>query len=139
MEKAGTNFQMVSFGPIVTRTETTDDGRRVEFMDTLHLTGAEISINSFGPNEFTPFVHAHKLNEEIYFILKGEGVFKVDEQEFAVNEGDMIRIDPAGHRTIKAGNDGMTYMCIQVEQNSLTQATADDGIMIEDDKASWMD
>jgi mannose-6-phosphate isomerase-like protein (cupin superfamily) len=138
MEKTGTNFQVTSLGPIVTRTATTDDGRRIELRDTLQLTGAEISINSYGPNEFTPFVHAHKLNEEIYFILKGEGVFKVDDDEFAVNEGDMIRVNPAGARAIKAGNDGMTYMCIQVEANSLHQATADDGILIEDNAASWM-
>jgi len=134
MATSGTNFQVTSFGPIAI-----ESGKRVEMKETLQLTGAEISINSYGPNEFTPFVHAHKLNEEIYFILKGEGVFKIDADEFAVNEGDMIRVAPAGKRAIKAGNDGLTYMCIQVQENSLTQATHEDGVLIEDDNASWME
>jgi len=135
MEKTGPNFQMTSLGAISTYT----DKGRIELKSLLNLTGAEISINAYAPNEFTPFVHAHKLNEEIYYVLKGEGVFKIDDEEFAINEGDMVRVDPAGKRAIKAGNDGITYMCIQVQQNSLTQATKDDGVLIEDDKASWME
>lgn len=133
MEKTGTNFQITSLGTFELATEHT----RRELKETLNLTGAEISINTYAPNDFTPFVHAHKLNEEIYIILKGSGTFKVDADEFAVSEGDVIRIDPAGHRAIQSER-GMTYMCIQVQQNSLTQATAEDGIIIEDDNASWM-
>ncbi len=84
-----------------------------------------------------PFVHAHKLNEEVYIILSGDGTFMVDGEEFAVKEGDVVRVDPAGERALKAGDNGMTYVCIQVQAGSLTQATMDDGAMCET-KASWM-
>lgn len=44
---------------------------RVELHDKLHLTGAEISVNSLPAGASVPFVHYHKQNEEIYAIVEG--------------------------------------------------------------------
>ena len=103
----------------------------------LGLTGCEVSFNYLEPNKFPPFVHTHKLNEEVYIVVSGEGMFKVDDEEFPIREGSFVRVAPAGERAIKAGDEGMTYICIQAQKGSLTQATSDDGVMVES-KASWM-
>ena len=111
---------------------------RVTFRDALALTGSEISVNAMEPGGFRPYVHSHKLNEEIYIVLSGSGEFMVDGEEFPIQTGSVIRVDPAGERAIKASDDqALTYMCIQVEAGSLTQATREDGILNES-KASWM-
>jgi len=111
---------------------------RVMLKDELGMTGCEISINSVPAGKFTPFVHAHKLNEEIYIIVRGHGLFMVDGEEFDIQEGTIIRVSPKGERAIKAKEEELVYICIQVQVDSLTQASKEDGIIIENSKASWM-
>lgn len=103
----------------------------------LSLTGSEISFNYTPAGGFTPFVHSHKLNEEVYIVISGNGRFMVDGDEFAIMEGSIIRVAPAGERAIKAENEDLVYICIQTQAGSLTQATNDDGV-ISESKASWM-
>jgi len=103
----------------------------------LSLTGSEISFNYTPAGEFTPFVHTHKLNEEVYIVISGNGKFMVDGDEFTIQEGSIIRVAPLGERAIKAENEDLVYICIQTQAGSLTQATNDDGV-ISESKASWM-
>ncbi len=110
---------------------------RVMAGETLGLTGCEVSMNSLPPGGFPPFVHSHKLNEEVYIIVSGSGMFSVDGEEFPIHEGGVIRVAPEGKRAIKAGNETLVYICIQAQRGSLTQATMEDGIMNEE-KTSWM-
>lgn len=110
---------------------------RVMAKDELSLTGSEISFNYMPAGKYTPFVHSHKLNEEVYIVVSGSGRFMVDNDEFDIKAGSVIRVAPTGERAIKAGNEDLVYICIQAQANSLTQATHDDGI-ISEAKASWM-
>ena len=64
------------------------EGARIEFHDRLGLTGSEISINELPAKAAVPFVHAHKENEEVYYIVKGSGTFAIDGEEVALKEGD---------------------------------------------------
>ena len=41
---------------------------RLMLGEELGITGCEISMNSTPAGKFTPFVHSHKLNEEIYIV-----------------------------------------------------------------------
>lgn len=101
---------------------------RTELHDPLGLTGAEISINHLGAGECVPFVHAHKQNEEIYAVLSGEGRAVIDGEETLLQAGDWIRISPAGKRQFFAAKDSdITFLCIQVKENSLEGYTMDDG------------
>lgn len=105
------------------------EGARTELHDRLGLTGAEISVNTLPAGASVPFVHAHKANEEIYFILSGKGKVIVDGEEVDLNEGDWIRIAPAGKRQFFASSDSpISYICIQVKADSLGAYTADDAI-----------
>lgn len=103
---------------------------RVELHQTLGLTGAEISLNQLPAGASVPFVHAHKNNEEIYGILSGQGKVMIDGETVALSSGDWLRIAPAAKRQFFTGEDsGMTFVCIQVKENSLGGFTADDAIV----------
>ena len=130
MKKTGTNYRVSSIGDLQTL-------RRVTLHDELALTGSEISINEIPAGKSVPFVHSHKRNEEVYLILKGKGQFYIDGDEFAVEEGDAIRIDPAGARGMKADSQSpLRYICIQTEAKSLVQFTQNDGTRV-DAKPTW--
>ena len=97
---------------------------RVELHETLKLTGAEISVNQLPAGSGVPFVHSHKKNEEIY----GKAV--IDGEEIPVAAGDWMRVAPAAKRQFFAASDSdMTYICIQVRENSLEGFTAGDAVM----------
>ena len=103
---------------------------RVELHDLLALTGAEISVNQLPAGVGVPFVHSHKNNEEIYGILAGKGKVVLDGEEIALNAGDWLKVAPAAKRQFSAAADsGITYLCIQVKENSLGGFTADDAVV----------
>ena len=106
------------------------EGARTELHDKLALTGAEISVNTLPAGSSVPFVHAHKENEEIYFVLSGKGKAVVDGDEIALTEGDWLRIAPAGRRQFFAFADSaLSYICIQVKAGSLGTYTAEDALL----------
>ena len=105
------------------------DDARTELHDKLSLTGAEISINHLPAGGCVPFVHAHKNNEEIYGILSGKGKAVIDEETVELTAGDWLRVSPAAKRQFFAAEDtGISYVCIQVKENSLEGYTMDDAI-----------
>lgn len=130
MKKIGKNYKASSIGCI-------KELGRVTLNEQLALTGSEVSINELPAGVSVPFVHSHKCNEEVYIILSGKGRFFIDGDEFEVEAGDVVRIDPAGERCIKAGDqDTIKFICIQTESKSLVQFTQNDGVSSEA-KPSW--
>lgn len=112
-----------------TKTNIGNEGR-TELHDALALTGAEISINSLPAGAGVPFVHSHKNNEEIYGIISGKGKVVIDGEEIALSTGDWLRIAPAAKRQFSAAADsGITFVCIQVKENSLEGFTAGDAVV----------
>ena len=103
---------------------------RVELHDQLGLTGAEVSINQLPAGAGVPFVHAQKSNEEIYGILAGEGQAVIDGEEVSLTAGDWLKVAPAAKRQFSAAaHTGITFVCIQVKENSLGGFTAGDAIV----------
>ncbi len=129
MVKAGKNYKLTMAA----------NGVREIFNEKLSLTGAEISINELSAGASIPFVHAHKLNEEVYIIIEGKGQIYIDGEEMDIEKGNVFCIDPAGQRCIKAADDStIRYICVQTLANSLTQFTETDGIIDESIKTSWL-
>ena len=82
---------------------------RVELHDKLALTGAEVSINQ---------------------LPAGAGKAVIDGEEVALTAGDWLKVAPAAKRQFSAAADtGITYICIQVKENSLGGFTAEDAIV----------
>ena len=107
-----------------------DNEGRVELHEALSLTGAEISINDLPAGANVPFVHSHKNNEEVYGILSGKGKVVIDGEEIALTAGDWVRIAPVAKRQFFAAEDeGISFVCIQIKENSLEGFTADDAVV----------
>lgn len=105
---------------------------RTELHDKLFLTGAEISINNLPAGTKVPFVHSHKKNEEIYFILSGRGRAVIDGETVELSAGDWVRISPTAKRQFSATSDSaINFACIQVKENSLEGYTRDDAVVEE--------
>ena len=89
----------------------------------LGATGSELSFQTLVPGQDSGFLHTHKTHEELYFILKGEGMYQVDGEQFAVSEGTIIRVSPDGKRALKnTGTTDMVMLCIQYRANAFTEA-----------------
>ena len=112
-----------------TKTNVGNEGR-TELHEALTLTGAEVSINSLPAGAGVPFVHSHKNNEEIYGIIAGKGTAIIHGDTVQITAGDWLKISPAAKRQFFAANDSsITYICIQVKENSLDGFTVDDAII----------
>lgn len=96
-------------------------------------TGAEFSFQTFRPGTETGFLHTHKTHEELYFFLSGSGSFQVDGETFPVGEGSVVRVAPAGRRSVR--NDGtqpLTMLCVQYRGNTFTAEDAADGELLNE-------
>ena len=103
---------------------------RIELHEKLSLTGVEISLNELPAGANVPFVYSHKENEEIYGILSGNGKAIIDGEEISLSTGDWLKIAPAAKRQFFASDiSGITYICIQVKENSLEHFTAEDAVI----------
>lgn len=95
----------------------------------LGLSGMEISINSLPAGVAMPFTHTHKLNEEVYFFLSGEGEFSVDDYIVPVGPGSVVRVAPEGRRCWRnSGEQPLNYLVIQARNCSMTESTTEDGL-----------
>lgn len=95
---------------------------------TVGATGSEFSFQSFLPGTETGFLHTHKEHEELYFFLSGKGEFQVDGQVFPVQEGSVVRVAPAGRRSVRNnGTEPLVMLCVQYKGNTFTAADAADG------------
>ena len=114
-----------------TKTNIGNEGR-VELHEALGLTGAEVSINVLPAGAGVPFVHSHKKNEEIYIILSGQGKAIIDGETVELRAGDFVRVAPAAKRQFFAGDDSaISFVCIQVQEDSLEEYTAADAVIAE--------
>lgn len=100
----------------------------------LQTTGSELSFQSFAPGQDSGFLHTHKNHEELYFILKGEGLYQVDGECIPVSEGSIVRVAPEGKRALKnTGDSEMLMLCVQYKGNAFTAEDASDGIILNDE------
>lgn len=139
MENRTDNYSILELGSFENLSKKEAVGRKGKLFlaDVLGLTGCEVSLNRLSAGQGVPFVHAHKKNEELYIIIKGTGTFFIDGSEFSVQEGSVIRIAPGGERSWKADDQDLYFICIQAQEGSLTQCSAQDGIRVPT-KVSWM-
>jgi mannose-6-phosphate isomerase-like protein (cupin superfamily) len=55
--------------------------------------------------------HYHKLSEEFYFILEGEGLVEIDGEASKIRSGDAILIPAKSWHQIMAANASLRFLC----------------------------
>ncbi len=105
----------------------------------LDLSSAEISFNNLPPNTSIPFYHKHRLNEEVYIFIRGQGEFQVDDFVFLVGEGTVVRVDPEGERCLRNTSDteDLCWVVVQSRTGSYPDHTIQDGFGVEK-RVSWV-
>lgn len=111
---------------------------RTELHDLLNLTGAEVSINNMPAGAAVPFVHRHQKNEEVYGVLEGNGQIWLDGKVVDIKAGDWFKVDPETPRALRAGDQGIRFVCIQVKAGSLEGYTMTDGLPVEGVSVPWL-
>ena len=85
------------------------------------------------------FLHTHKNHEELYFFLSGKGEFQVDGEVFPIQEGSVVRVAPAGKRSVRNnGTEPLLMFCVQYRGATFTadDTIAADGVIL-DEKVEW--
>ena len=85
----------------------------------LHATGGEFSFQVFQPGTETGFLHTHKQ-------------FQVDGEVIPVAEGSVVRVAPAGERSVRNnGTEPLVMLCVQYRAHTFTEADAADGNILQ--------
>jgi mannose-6-phosphate isomerase-like protein (cupin superfamily) len=79
-----------------------------------------LGAQAFGFNYFTippetegrEHDHAESNMEEVYFVVRGSGVMRVDGEEVELRAGRFVRVDGASTRRPTAGPDGLEFLAI---------------------------
>lgn len=65
-----------------------------------------------------PF-HNHRVNEELFFILEGEGEVRIGAETFKIKQGDLISNPPGGaetaHQIINTSDKELKYLAVSTK------------------------
>ena len=77
-----------------------------------------LGARAFGFNYFTlppgaegrEHDHAESGMEEVYFVVRGSGTMRVDDEDVELRPGRFVRVDGASRRVPVAGDDGLEFV-----------------------------
>ena len=78
----------------------------------------ELGARAFGFNYVTlpPGVegrehnHSEQNQEEVYFVVRGRGLMRIDGEEVELKPGRFVRVDPSSTRVPVAGEEGVEFV-----------------------------
>jgi uncharacterized cupin superfamily protein len=77
------------------------------------------NITKVPPGKRAVPLHNHRVNEEMFFIIKGTGEIRTGNERFPVREGDFIACPPGGpetaHQIINTGSEEMRYLAVSTK------------------------
>lgn len=65
------------------------------------------SFHRLKPGKRQPFGHRHEDAEEVYVVVRGAGLLKLDDEIIEVERLDAIRVSPTVTRAFEAGDEGL--------------------------------
>jgi mannose-6-phosphate isomerase-like protein (cupin superfamily) len=68
------------------------------------------SFHRLKPGKRQPFGHVHEDAEEVYVIVRGDGLLKLDDEIIEVETLDAIRVSPDVTRAFEAGDEGLEVL-----------------------------
>ncbi len=74
------------------------------------------SVSIVPPGKRVCPYHNHLINEEMFFIIEGEGTYRFNNQEYKVKAGDVVAAPPGGpetaHHIINTSKVELKYLCV---------------------------
>jgi len=74
------------------------------------------NITAVPPGKRAFPLHNHRVNEEMFFVLEGEGEVRIGAERHRVRRGDFIACPPGGpetaHQIINTGKDELKYLAV---------------------------
>jgi quercetin dioxygenase-like cupin family protein len=92
---------------------TTKDGSTIRELLGLPTSSARnqsLAEATLAPGQATQR-HYHRASEELYYLLEGSGEMEIDGDRREVASGDAILIPPGAWHQIRAGADGVRFLC----------------------------
>jgi mannose-6-phosphate isomerase-like protein (cupin superfamily) len=84
------------------------DGMEARFAkDAVEAEETGFSFHRLKPGIRQPFGHLHEEAEEVYVVIRGSGLFKLDDEIIEVEALDAIRVSPEVTRAFEAGDNGL--------------------------------
>jgi len=68
------------------------------------------SFHRIKPGKRQPFGHKHDEAEEVYVVVRGAGLLKLDDEIIEVESLDAIRVSPQVTRAFEAGDTGLEVL-----------------------------
>ena len=77
-----------------------------------HLDGKDlgVTLRRLAPNHQSDKAHSHKVQEEVYTVIKGGGRMLLDGQTEELKQWDVVRVAPETVRSFEAGPDGLELL-----------------------------
>jgi mannose-6-phosphate isomerase-like protein (cupin superfamily) len=73
----------------------------------LELEQSGLSYQRIPPDYRFPYGHTHKMQEEVFVVVRGSGRMKLDDEIIEVQEWDVVRVPPGTWRGYEAGPEGL--------------------------------
>jgi mannose-6-phosphate isomerase-like protein (cupin superfamily) len=80
--------------------------------DDLDAKRTGITHMKLNPGTRMPFGHVHEEAEEIYVVIAGSGLMKMDDEIVEIVELDAVRISPKTARGFEAGPEGISLIAV---------------------------
>ena len=91
--------------------EVVKEDDRYTVRDNTSLENLVVSSTRLNPNKSTSG-HKHDGQEEVYMFMEGSGTMWLDENEFPVEDGDVVLIADGVFHKVEAGDGGMYFVCV---------------------------
>jgi uncharacterized cupin superfamily protein len=79
--------------------------------------GYNLTVVPPGKRAF-PF-HAHRINEEMFFVVEGTGEVRIGPERYSIKQGDVIACPPGGkshaHQIINTGSVELKYLAVSTK------------------------
>jgi uncharacterized cupin superfamily protein len=65
--------------------------------------------------------HCHRVNEEMFFVVEGEGEVRIGEERFPIKQGDVIACPPGGpevaHQILNTSQSDLKYLAVSTKMS----------------------
>lgn len=96
------------------------DARMGRFSAGLGATKLGYNITSVPPGKRAFPFHCHHFNEEMFFIIDGEGEVRIGKERYPIRSGDVIACPPGGperaHQIINTGTVELRYLAVSTKE-----------------------